>query len=166
MSWHEEAARALREGGVDVVAHIPDSIVAPLIETVRADDHFDTVPVAREEEAIALLSGAWLGGRRGALVCQSSGLANTFNALASLSKPWGLPFVGVVSRRGDIGEFNGAQVPAGYAMPRLLDEVGIRNRCLDGSEDVGEVVAGATRTAFHTEEPYVLLAEATLTGGK
>ena len=166
MSWHEETARALREGGVDVVAHIPDSIVAPLIEDASADEHFETVPVAREEEAVALLSGAWLGGRRGALVCQSSGLANTFNALASLSMPWGLPFVGIVSRRGDVGEFNGAQVPAGYAMPRLLDDLGIRNRCLDGSEDVADVVGGVVRTAFHTEEPYVLLVETSLTGGK
>lgn len=165
MTWYEEVTRALRDRGVDVVAYLPDSVVAPLIEEVEGDEYFETVPVAREEEAVAVLSGAWLGGRRGALVCQTSGLANTFNALGSLSKPWGLPFVGVVSRRGDLGEHNLAQVPAGYGMPRLLDTIGIRNRRLDDGDDVGRVVRLAAETAFSTEEPYVLLAESTLTGG-
>lgn len=166
MSWHDETLQAFQDSGVEVVAHLPDSVVGPLVDRVEEDDRFETVPVAREEEAVAVLSGAWLGGRRGALICQTSGLANCFNALGSLSKPWGLPFVGVVSRRGNLAEHNLAQGPAGYGMPRLLDTVGVRNRSLEGSDDVGEVVRMAAETAFATEEPYVLLAESTLTGGK
>ena len=166
MTWYNDAVDALADNGVEVVSYLPDSVVAPFVEALEADERFETVPVAREEEAVAVLSGAWLGGRRGALVCQTSGLANTFNALGSLSKPWGLPFLGIVSRRGDLGEHNLAQVPAGYGMPRILDEVGIRNGSLDENSDVERIVGMAAETAFATEEPYVLLAEATLTGGK
>ena len=166
MTWYEEAVEALHDGGVEVVAHLPDSVVAPLIERVEADDRFTSVPVAREEEAVGILSGAWLGGRRGALVCQTSGLSNTLNAVGSLSKPWGLPFVGIVSRRGDLGEHNLAQVSGGYGMPRILDEMGVRNSRMDASTDVGQVVRLAADTAFSTEDPYVLLADVTLTGGK
>lgn len=166
MTWDEAVELALDSGGVDVVAYIPDSVVDPLVRRVEANGSFEAVRVAREEQAVALLSGAWLGGMRGALVCQTSGLANTFNALGSLSKPWGLPFVGIVSRRGDLDEFNLAQVPAGYGMPRLLDTIGVRNRLLEPGDDVDTVVRMAVKTAFATEEPYVLLAEPTLTGGK
>ncbi|PSQ10794.1 decarboxylase [Halobacteriales archaeon QS_5_70_15] len=166
MTWSEEAVEALHDGGVDVVAYLPDSVVAPLIEQVEADDRFEAVPVAREEEAVGILSGAWLGGRRGALVCQTSGLSNALNAVGSLSKPWGLPFVGIVSRRGDLGEHNLAQVAGGYGMPRILDEMGVRNGRMDGSTDVGHVVRLAADTAFSTEDPYVLLADVTMTGGK
>ena len=166
MTWHEETVEALRDEDVDVVAYLPDSVLAPLIETVEADDDFEAVPVAREEEAVGVLSGAWLGGRRGALVCQTSGLANTLNAVGSLSKPWGLPFVGIVSRRGDLGEHNLAQVSGGYGMPRVLNEMGVRNSSMRGGADVGQAVRLAAETAFSTEDPYVLLVETTLTGGK
>jgi sulfopyruvate decarboxylase alpha subunit len=166
MTWHDEVVEALHESGVEVVSYLPDSVVGPLVERVEDDDRFRPVPVAREEEAVGILSGAWLGGRRGALVCQTSGLSNALNAIGSLSKPWGLPFVGIVSRRGDLGEHNLAQVSAGYGMPRILDEMGVRNGRMDASTDVGQVVRLAAETAFSTEDPYVLLAETTLTGGK
>lgn len=166
MEWHDKTLRALHDQDVEVVSTLPDSVVGPLVDEVEADDRFETVPVAREEEAPAILGGAWLGGRRGALICQTSGLANTFNALGSLNKPWGLPFVGIVSRRGGLGEHNLAQVPAGYGMPDLLDTLGIRNGPLEATSDVEQVVSMAIETAFATEEPYILFAEPTLTGGK
>lgn len=166
MAWIHDTLAGLKASDVDTVAHLPDSVVGPLIELAVDDEDLDTVLVSREEEAIGVLSGAWLGGRRGALVCQTSGLANTFNALGSLSKPWGLPFVGIVDRRGSIGEFNLAQVPAGYGMPDLLDTIGIRNRCLNDGDDVERYVEMAAETAFDTQEPYILLVEPTLTGGK
>jgi len=165
MAWTDDALAGLRAAEVDLIAHLPDSVVGPLVE-LAAEQGVETVLVAREEAAVGVLSGAWLGGRRGALVCQTSGLATTFNALGSLSKPWGLPFVGVVDRRGGLGEFNLAQVPAGYNMDALLDAVGIRNGTLRDGDDVADRVAMAAETAFATQEPYVLLAEPTLTGGK
>jgi len=166
MDWHGDALRALHDRDVEVISYLPDSVVGPLVDRIEGDDRFEAIPVAREEEALAVLGGAWLGGRRGALVCQTSGLANTFNALGSLNVPWGLPFVGIVSRRGGLGEHNLAQIPAGYGMPALLDAMGVRNDPLERPEDVERIVSMAADTAFATETPYVLLAEPTLTGGK
>lgn len=166
MSWEGEVIESLQEGGVETVAYLPDSIIAELIESIEHSEAFTSVRVAREEEAVGVLGGAWLGGQRGALVCQSSGLANCFNALASHSIPNGLPFVGLVTRRGDLGEHNLAQVPGGYGMPRLLDDLGVRNRSLDAGDPVGETVERAVKTAASTGQPYVLLLERNLTGGK
>lgn len=165
MTWDERVADALREHDVTYVAYLPDSRVWPLIDRLEGDDGFDVHLVAREEEAVGLLAGAWLGGRRGALVCQTSGLANSFNALMGVSKPWGLPFVGIVSRRGGLGEHNSSQVATGYPMPRLLDEAGVRNHSLTGAEDVGRVTGMSIESAFSAEEPYVLFVERQLTEG-
>lgn len=165
MDWVEQITEAFDEHDVHYVAYLPDSRIWPLVERLESDDRFDVQAVAREEEAVGMLAGAWLGGQRGALVCQTSGLANTLNALAGVSKPWGLPFVGVVSRRGGIGEHNLAQVPGGYAMPGILDEIGVRNHSLDGTEDVRRVTEMSARTAFSTEEPHVLFVERQLTEG-
>jgi len=165
MTWQDAVIDGLHRGGIDLVAYLPDSVLGPLIEQIDESD-ITTVRVAREEAAVGLLAGAWLGGQRGALLCQSSGLANCFNALGSLSVPGGLPFIGLVSRRGDLGDHNRAQVPAGYAMPRLLNEVGVRNRLLDGAGDLSETIDLAAETAFSVNDPYVILLDRTLTGGK
>lgn len=166
MDWETAALSSLKENEVETVACLPDTAMSPLIERAKADAFFRTVEVTREEQAVGVVSGAWLGRRRGAVVCQSSGLATTINALGSLSKPARIPFVGLVTRRGDLGEFNLAQVPFGYSMPKILDELGIRNHSVTGSDDIGKLVDMATKTAFSTEEPYILLLEASLFGAK
>lgn len=166
MAWERDVADALAANDVELVAYLPDSAVSPLIDAVREDETFTTVELAREEHGVGVLSGAWLSHERGALVCQSSGLATTVNALASLSKPARIPFLGIVSRRGDLGEFNLAQVPFGYNMPGVLDEMGIRNASLESTANARRRVDMAAKTAFATEEPYVVMLETSLTGAK
>ena len=166
MGWAHDALDALERADVELIAYLPDTKLMPLIDA--AEDHagFETVLVTREEEAVGIVAGAWLGGRRGALLCQSSGLANTFNAFASLALPARIPFLTIATRRGDLGEFNLAQVPAGYGMPGLLDELGVRNHRIDDPEDVTERVRMAAETAFATETPYAVLLDATVVGYK
>lgn len=166
MAWDDKVIESLKENDVEVIAYLPDSIIASLIRKVEEAEEFTSIRVAREEEAIGVLGGAWLAGKRGALICQSSGLANCFNALGSHSIPNYLSFVGLVTRRGDVGEHNWAQVPGGYGMPRLLDDIGVRNRSLDASDPVEETVERAVLTAAQTSQPYFLLLERNLTGGK
>ncbi len=161
--WAAAAVGGLERAGVDHVVHLPDSSVAPVLEAATG---LESTLVSREEEAVGVLVGAWLGGRRGALVCQSSGLATAFNALGSLAVPARVPFVGLVSRRGDLGEFNVAQVPAGYGMPEMLDAVGVRNHVVDRPADVGRRTQMAAESAFSTRTPYVVLLDATVTGYK
>jgi len=156
----------LAENDVTTVAYLPDTAVSPLIEVVEDRDSFTGVRLTREEAGVGILSGAWLGNERGALVCQSSGLATTINALASLSKPARIPFVALVTRRGDLGEFNLAQVPFGYGMPDVLDTIGIRNTSVETLAKLEQRVDMAAKSAFATEEPYVVMLEPTLLGAK
>jgi sulfopyruvate decarboxylase alpha subunit len=166
MDWETAALSSLEANDVDTVACLPDTVISSLIAGAKDDDFFSVVEVTREEQAVGVASGAWLGHSRAAVLCQSSGLATTINALASLSKPARIPFVGLVTRRGDLGEFNLAQVPFGYSMPEILDELGIRNHAVDDPDDVARLVDMAAKTAFATEEPYILLLESRLTGAK
>jgi sulfopyruvate decarboxylase alpha subunit len=164
MTWETEVISAFKQKNVRVVAYLPDTALSNLISHVETDDYFHTVRIAREEEAVGVLSGTWLGGHRGALVCQSSGLANTFNALGSLSKATRIPFIGIITHRGGLGDHNLAHRPAEYPMPELLDTVGIRNHQLEEGSDVERQVAMASKSAFSMEEPFVMLLSRTLTG--
>ena len=47
-----------------------------------------------------------MGGRRGAVLMQTSGFGTIPNALASLVVPYQIPVVMFVSERGTLGEFN------------------------------------------------------------
>lgn len=165
-SWEDRIVTGLKRNGVTFIAYLPDTPLSSLIETIERDDELTAVRVSREEEAVGILSGAWLGHSRGALLCQSSGLATAVNALGSLSKPARIPFVGLVTRRGNLGEFNLAQVPFGYNMPQILDTMGIRNESISDLKTVEQYVDLASKTAFSTEEPYMLLLESTVLGVK
>lgn len=164
--WEEQIITALKANDVQLVAYLPDGALADLIARVKSDDSFTTVNVEREEAGVGVVSGAWLGHSRGALLCQSSGLATTINALASLSKPARIPFLGLISQRGGLGEFNLAQVPFGYNLGPVLDTMGFRNETIDDPGTVEAVTDLAAKTAFATEEPYFLVLPAMLTGAK
>lgn len=164
--WIADAVDALKRANVTLVAHLPDSKIGPVIDEIEADPAFRTVQVAREEAAIGVLTGAWVGGTRGALLCQSSGLANAINAIGSLALPARTPFLAVTTRRGNLGEFNVAQIPAGYNVDRILDDLGVRNDTVTDGDDVGRRILMAAESAFSTATPYVVLLEQTVTGSK
>lgn len=163
MGWETDVVDGLIDAEIDLVTQLPDGAMGAVVEDLDAAG-IRTLRVEREESAVAAASGTWMTGDRGAVVCQSSGLANAFNALGSLSVPARLPFVAVVSRRGDLGEFNIAQVPAGYGLPGMLDEVGVRNEIVSEPGRLRETIRMAAGTAFSTRTPYVVLLDATVTG--
>ena len=87
MSWATDVVDVLAANEIRTVAYLPDTAITPVIEAVERQEEVTAIRLSREEAGIGVLSGAWLGHERGALLCQSSGLATTINALASLSKP-------------------------------------------------------------------------------
>jgi sulfopyruvate decarboxylase TPP-binding subunit len=78
------------------------------------------VPLTTEEEGVALLAGAWLGGERGVLLMQSSGVGNCINML-SLTQACRFPLTMLVAMRGEWGEFNPWQVPMGTHTQAALE---------------------------------------------
>ncbi len=164
--WSLHVADALRRNGIRLFATVPDYIVGQVLDHLRADAACTVVTVCREEEGLGLISGAYLGGRRGALLIQNSGLGNCVNTLASLNVAAQIPVVLVVSHRGDLGEFNPAQVPMGQATTRILDSLGIRY-CLPRSvAELADTADGLVRLAYTASLPVALVLPPELTGGK
>jgi sulfopyruvate decarboxylase alpha subunit len=165
-------AAALRRGGVRMIAYVPDEVTGHLLDRLATpvpggdDPGFTVVSCTREEEAVAVLAGAYLGGRRGALVMQASGLGNSVNALGTLVLPYQIPMLLLISERGRLGEFNPAQVPLGRAIPKLLDALGIQFFSITDAEQIDDVVAGASELAFSALAPVGLGLSTLLTGGK
>ncbi|HSB78654.1 MAG TPA: decarboxylase [Candidatus Methylomirabilis sp.] len=166
MLWTESIVAALKRHEVKLIAYLPDSIVYRVLALLEQDPFFDMVPVAREEEGVGILAGAYLGGRRGALFAQNSGLGNCVNALASLAVPWQTPFLIFLSQRGELGEFNVSQTGMGRATRPILDALGIPHVTPTHPEEVEGLVSDGIKLVYSTRTPLGVLLSRQLTGGK
>ena len=88
-----------------------------------ADPETRLVTLTTEEEGVAMLVGAWLGGERGVLLMQSSGVGNCINML-SLPPICHTPLPMIVTMRGDFGEFNPWQIADGQGTQAALEAMG------------------------------------------
>lgn len=164
--WFETVYERLIAHDIRLIAHIPDQVLAPLIRRIEADPFFDVVRLTREEEGVGILSGGYLGGLRGALLMQSSGLGNTVNALAGLPISYQIPFLLFISPRGRLSEFNPSQVPMGRAVPKVLDALDIETVVLERREGLAEALDQSAKTCFSTSRPLALIVSTLLSGGK
>lgn len=116
----------VRDHGVDFFVSVPCSLLGEFMEILEADPAIDYTPVSREEEGIGILAGAYLAGRRPAIVMQNSGYGNIVNAVCSLTNYYRIPIVMLVSHRGSPGERIEAQVPMGNAVGAVMEATGVR----------------------------------------
>ncbi len=164
--WYEIVAGVLKQHKVDLVTYVPDNVLRPLIDLVHTDPYFTAFAVAREEEALGINAGAWMGGRRGILLMQTSGFATLANALASLSVPFQIPSLMLVSERGTMGEFNIGQTMVARTMRPVLDTLAIEHHTLTRIDELEFVLDRSIVQAVATQSPCCFILSPLLTGGK
>jgi sulfopyruvate decarboxylase alpha subunit len=165
-SWDQIVLETLKKNEVMLVPYVPDKVLGSLIKKLHADPAFTTFPCAREEEAVGILSGAWMGGKRGALLMQTSGFATLANAFASLVMPYQIPLISFVSERGTLGEFNWGQALVCRTMRPVLDSLAIEHHTITQLDALEFVVDRSIKQAVATQAPVTFILSPLLTGGK
>ena len=165
LRWQDEVYDLLRRNNVTQFAYVPDAGHRILIDRSLADPGVHSVALTTEEEGVALLAGADLGGARGVLMMQSSGVGNCINML-SLIKGGGFPFLTLISMRGDFGEGNPWQFPMGRATQTVLEAMGVICLRSESSEDVVATVNAAITMAFQAGNAVAVLFTQKLLGAK
>ena len=145
--WPDALFAALLEADVRTVAYVPDAGHARVISLAHGRAEHRHRPLTTEEEGIGYLAGAWLGGLRGVLLMQSSGVGNCINTLA-LAAQARFPLLMLVTMRGEWAELNPWQNPAGAAVEEALRLMGVRTWRADRAEDVEPLVRGALAMTF------------------
>lgn len=163
--WADAVHAVFKAHRIGLVSYVPDAGHTRLITLCRADEAVRLVPLTTEEEGVALAAGAYLGGQRDALLMQSSGVGNCVN-MFSLLKTCGIPFLTLITMRGEYGEFNPWQVRMGQATPKVLEAMGLIVHRVDHPDEVGGVVDGAARLAFASYVPVAVLLSQSLLGAK
>ena len=164
-AWQLDVMRVLKQHGVTHVVYVPDAGHTPAIRMAESDPEITAVVLTSEQEGIGYLAGAWLGGERGALLMQSSGVGNCINTLA-LQVCGRFPLLMVVTMRGDWAEFNAWQNPMGQATEPALKLMGVLTWRADDPKDVAPLLHGAASMAFNGDQATALLLGQRLIGEK
>jgi sulfopyruvate decarboxylase alpha subunit len=165
-TWHEIVLATLKANDVKLVVYVPDRVFTPLIEAIHADSFFTTFTATREEEALGIISGAWMGGMRGAVLMQTSGFGTIPNALASLVVPCQIPALIFVSERGTLGEFNLGQALVCKTMRPVLNSLAVENVTISRQDELEFIVDRSIKQAVATQAPVTFILSPLLTGGK
>jgi sulfopyruvate decarboxylase alpha subunit len=165
-AWQTTLHRALKANAVRLFTYVPDRVLMPLIEAIHADPEITSLAASREEEALGIVTGAWMAGMLGVLAMQTSGFATLPNALASLAVPYQIPLVMVISERGTLGEFNLGQAMVCRTMRPVLDALGIEHHTITRRDDLEFIADRSIKQAVATRAPCALILSPLLTGGK
>ncbi len=145
MSPEEEVVALLKESGANIALTLPCDRVKALHYLLTRE--FMHVPLTREEEGVGIAAGAALAGLKPVMLVQTSGVGNMLNALASLTKLYGLPLFLLISWRGIYREDIVAQKPMGKYVPELLRALEVEFVEVEDRDDLSGI-AGVASVAF------------------
>ena len=152
----QSVLEALREEKFDFFTGVADSLVGPIIHHLETDPQAGYIPAAREDLAIGLAAGAYLGGKRPVVLMQNSGLGYCFNALTSLNLIYDIPVLLLVGYRG----FGGNDAPEHLVMGRVCEEmlkaVQIPYQVPE-SNGAGQAIRWAAEQMKQTKKPVAVL---------
>lgn len=163
--WRDSLYDCFKRAGIRQVGYVPDAGHARLIERCRLDPDIRDVALTTEEEGIALVAGAWLGGERSALLMQSSGVGNCINMLA-LARTCRFPMLMVITMRGEWEEFNPWQEPMGSAVEPVMQLCAAEVLRARKPEEVQGLAERGLQLAFGDERIVALILSQELIGKK
>lgn len=125
----------LDERGFTFYTGVPCSFLTPLMNEVISSETCDYVGATHEAEALAMVAGAWLAGKKGVTLCQNSGLGNIVNPLVSLHIPFSIPQLIITTWRGQDGVKDEPQHRhMGSIMASFMDSLGLGWKLLPADE--------------------------------
>ena len=165
LDWTHKIYQALKQFEIKHMAYVPDAGHSDVIRKFEADSHVNSVVLTTEEEGIPYLAGAWLGGERGVMLMQSSGVGNCINML-SLQVNSRFPLLMLITMRGEWAEFNQWQNPMGQATEAALNLMGVITFRAQKPDEVEDLVRGAASMAFDGDQACAVLLSQQLIGKK
>lgn len=163
--WSGDVYQALKSRKVELICTVPDAGLTSILKKCEGDDSMKVLTLTSEEEGVAIVTGAWLGGVRAVLLMQSSGTGNCTNAF-SLPKNCNAPCPMLVTMRGEWGEFNPWQLSAGSNTEPVFKQMGVQCFRATRQKDVGALFAGSLDLAYNSTTCTAVLIDQQVIGAK
>ena len=147
----------LEQHGYDFFTGVPCSLFEGVTRILDSVPRYGYVSAVREDSAMGIAAGAYLGGRQPVVLMQNSGLGVSMNAIVSLNQIYDIPVLLVVSWRGQDGRDAPEHLVMGAVMEdflRLLRIPFLAPSPATLERDVAEL----TRVLLETRKPVALVA--------
>jgi phosphonopyruvate decarboxylase len=146
--------------GFSIYTGVPCSYVKPFINYVIDAPDLTYVGAANEGDAVAIATGAELGGKRAIAMMQNSGLGNAVSPLTSLNAIFKIPTLLIVTLRGEPGgpKDEPQHELMGQITTKMLETMNVAWSYFPTEEaDVANAVERAVSHMTKTELPYALV---------
>lgn len=140
--------------GFSFSSGVPCSLLKETLDNVPKDVNY--IAATREDNALGLASGAYLSGKKSAILIQNSGLGNIINGLTSFNLIYKIPVLMIISWRGEPGKPDAPEHSVmGEKILPLLKELGIPYKIL--SEEIEKEIGWASETMEKKNIPVALV---------
>jgi sulfopyruvate decarboxylase subunit alpha len=147
----------LKKSGVNFVSLMPDSDFSLLQQRVASDTQFTYVPVSNEAIGVGVCVGAWLSGKRPALLVPTSGLLVAAWPLTSLCMAWSLPLLLLIPYRGDIGDAFWLMGPYKDTTEPLLKVLNAPYSVISKNDEISQAIVAAQGSTISWQRPVAVL---------
>ncbi|MGB0847544.1 MAG: hypothetical protein ACPGSM_12510 [Thiolinea sp.] len=164
MSVNEKIVTDLVNNQVELVTTVPCKQLAGVIDSIEACESIYHIPSNKEDEGMGICAGAFMGGKRSAIIMQNTAIGVTINTLATLIQYYRMPLPMLISYRGELGEPVACQVEMAVHTKALLAQMNIPTYHFHQQSDLDEFDA-ILKYTFMCNKPVAILTDATFWGG-
>src|SRR5215831_5345500 len=132
--------------GVRLVASLPDNWLTGVINAIDGDARFVHIPVNREESAVGLCSGAYMGAMGSAALMGASGFMTVIYAITKINYTYEIPLFLMLTLRGGVGDHHKHHVSNSLYLRPVLDAINMPYQIIDAPSDVRSI----SRCYHHT----------------
>ena len=161
MRYNIENARiihsALKEAGINFVSYLPDSWNHQLLRLVLDDKELRTVACSREDEGIAIAMGAYLGGKKPAMIMEGSGYGLSGLVLARPGLLQRMPLLILSSHTSTLGEIHDYHGETRFVAEPILNALGIPHMLLMDIGQARTIIREAQMTIEGQLIPFAVL---------
>ena len=164
MSVNEKIVADLVNNKVEFVTTVPCKQLAGVIEKIEDCKDIYHIPSNKEDEGMGLCAGAFMGGKRPAIIMQNTAIGVTINTLVTLTQYYRMPLPMLISYRGEVGEPVACQVEMAVHTKALLAQLNIPTYHFHHEDDVNEF-DGILKHTFMCNKPVAILTDASFWKG-
>lgn len=152
-----EILTSLKEAGVDFIATLTEANLHDLIMLIGEDPAVQHVPVTREEEGIGVCAGAYLGGKKPAMVMMNAGFLLSANALATVCIHPGIAILMLIGHSGGVGEENPGHGTVGRLTEPVLQGLNLVYEKVGRFEEIRPAIRDSQILARSSRQPVAIL---------
>jgi sulfopyruvate decarboxylase subunit alpha len=147
----------LKQAGINFVSMLPDSDFTDAQKAVMADKSFTCVPVSNEAIGFGVCAGAWVGGKKTALLITTDGIMASAFPLTTLNMGKNIPVLMVIPYRGSLGDGIWFVGPMAFTTEPLLKDLQVAYTVIDKIDEVAHAIKEAQLSAEAWLRPAAVL---------